>query len=88
MEKDAKERRFCRKCSDHSPEASVAAELESFLQLMKPEERSGDAEMERRLAICRSCVFLQKNTCGVCGCYVEFRAAARYAVCPKKKWKR
>lgn len=44
---------------------------------------------QRRLACCRECDRLLSGVCGVCGCFVEVRAAKRGEHCPapeKKFW--
>ncbi len=49
-------------------------------------ERAEDTLYEKRLFECKNCDYLHSGTCNACGCYVELRAAAKNASCPKKKW--
>lgn len=41
---------------------------------------------EKRLSECHSCQHLFKNKCGMCGCYVEYKAKWSTESCPIKKW--
>ena len=41
---------------------------------------------DSRILICNSCVFLQNNKCGICGCYVKKKAKWNTESCPKNKW--
>jgi hypothetical protein len=43
-------------------------------------------ETERRLAICRACVFLVQGRCGKCGCPVTAKAAWQDQHCPVAHW--
>ena len=51
--------------------------IEKYKEAIRPEDRTGEAEYEARLAVCRACDWLSEGTCGACGCYVELRAAGR-----------
>ena len=63
------------------PESSEANSPNPFTFLSKE-------EYEERLRICTECDSLMNGMCGVCGCYVEMRAAVKTHYCPdvKKRW--
>lgn len=54
---------------------SLAKEMSKLLV----NDRVEDEERDRRLAICEGCEHLIKKTrqCGLCGCFVDSKAAAR-----------
>ncbi|MFD1848594.1 DUF6171 family protein [Oceanobacillus bengalensis] len=49
-----------------------------------------DETYNKRLATCKKCPsLLYGNTCGFCGCFVQFRAKLAYKTCPypdEEKW--
>ncbi|MDD5957229.1 MAG: DUF6171 family protein [Lachnospiraceae bacterium] len=53
---------------------------------MAPEDRATEAVYNGRLLLCEKCPYLVDVTCQACGCYVQIRAFAKKAACPKKKW--
>ena len=57
-----------------------------YQDAIKKADRVQEEEYERRLAVCKSCDYLNAGTCGACGCYVELRAIAKAGRCPYKKW--
>ncbi len=82
-------RPVCKQCLlAESGNTDLAATLEELKAALSPEEKTDDAEYERRLSICKRCDHLNDGTCGKCGCYVEFRALKKRMGCPheKKKW--
>ena len=77
--------RLCRKCllRDLPDEAGLAETIRELIALL-PEEQRADAETVRgRLDACRVCDALHRGTCGLCGCYVELRAAKNWTHCPR-----
>lgn len=82
------ERRVCTRCLlREMAEADGSVEmLEKYRNALKAADRTPEGAYEERLAICKSCEKLNAGTCMACGCYVELRAAAAAARCPKKKW--
>lgn len=50
-------------------------------------DRSTPELVERRLAVCRACEHLRGVKCGLCRCYVEFKARLRSEECPDGKWR-
>ena len=63
-----------------------AKKIAVYREAIKKKDRVPEAEYEARLAVCKTCDFLNAGTCGACGCYVELRAAAKAGRCPYKKW--
>lgn len=43
-------------------------------------------EIERRLAICQTCPYWEKDRCTVCGCGTKTKTALRGQACPKGFW--
>lgn len=41
---------------------------------------------ESRLSICNSCKYKTGNTCGVCGCRLQYKAKWSTEKCPENKW--
>ena len=39
-----------------------------------------------RLAVCQTCPYAAKNSCGICGCFLSKKAAWRSEDCPLEKW--
>ena len=60
--------------------------IEKYKEAIKPSDRAGDAEYERRLSLCKGCDRLNAGTCNACGCYVELRAFMKESECPYKIW--
>lgn len=58
------------------------------IALLPPEEKAEDALQKQRLSVCQACDSLNNGTCGLCGCYVELRAAKVRMHCPcvPAKW--
>lgn len=79
-------KRICKKCLLRDLAAEDQKDLQKYLNVIKKQDRASDDEYERRLAVCRECEKLIGATCEACGCYVEFRAAAKHSRCPYKKW--
>ena len=81
------EKRYCRKCLLKDFDEDKYHELvKKELDWMDEEMKAPDELYAQRLAICEECDRLNQGTCLACGCFVELRAAARKAACPKKKW--
>lgn len=75
--------RICKKCliGDISDENAAKA-VRNFVDSIPGDRRTSEKEYKNRLAICRECDSLINGTCIKCGCYVEARAAGKYAECP------
>ena len=39
-----------------------------------------------RISLCKSCKYLNKDTCGVCECFVKHKAKWSTEYCPKHFW--
>lgn len=80
----------CRRCllSQMPEEGELQRLIEERIALLTEEEKAPEPERRRRLDICRACDRLVSGTCGLCGCYVELRAAKKQMACPDvpKKW--
>lgn len=53
-----------------------------WIEALPEENRADDATRNARLMACRRCEHLAAGTCGLCGCYVEYRAAQAIRHCP------
>ena len=84
MREDPEGKRPCLRCLiAEMPDATALAEIiAQRIEQLPPEERTEEAERQRRLAQCRRCPHLRMGTCGLCGCYVEIRAAKTRLGCP------
>lgn len=80
------EKRTCRLCELEKEAGADAADLLHYRDLIAPEDRASNAAYNGRLFICEKCPDLVDVTCQACGCYVQIRAFAKKAACPKKKW--
>lgn len=78
--------RVCKKCLLRDMEQVEKDKIEKYLKAIKQGDRVEDAIYEQRLEICQGCDRLNEGTCAACGCYVELRAAAKVAHCPKRYW--
>ncbi len=87
-EEYSENKKICRKCliAAQAEAFDVAAEMDRFLAMLKPEDLAGDGLFSKRISICKDCSYLLGATCNACGCYVEFRANVAHSNCPKKKW--
>ncbi|MBR5091369.1 MAG: hypothetical protein IK093_18245 [Ruminiclostridium sp.] len=80
---------ICKRCLlEQLGETGLLRSLEELKAAMPPEDKTDNAEYERRLAVCRECDELNSGTCMKCGCYVEFRALKKRMHCPheNRKW--
>ena len=76
----------CRQCllremTDRA-NARLAEDLEAWIASIPLQQRAEPAETERRLVLCRRCPHLDRGTCQLCGCYVEYRASFTLQDCP------
>ena len=78
--------RVCKKCLLLEAAEKDGENIKKFIDIIAPSERADDGLYEKRLEICGDCDKLLESTCNACGCYVQIRAAALSATCPKKKW--
>ena len=81
--------RFCKKCLIRDfHEGDLFRTIQEYIARIDGELRTPQEEYEERLRICTECDSLMNGMCGVCGCYVELRAAVQKHYCPavQKKW--
>ena len=79
--------RYCRKCLLKDFDEDKYRELiKKELDWMDAEMKAADDLYAERLKICEECDKLSQGTCLSCGCFVELRAAAGKAACPRKLW--
>ena len=65
------------------PDQRALAEIiRDRIAAMPEEQRTDEATLSARLDACKACDRLMNGTCGLCGCYVELRAAKRLQRCP------
>jgi hypothetical protein len=62
--------------------------MQEYIARIDEDIKTPKEEYEKRLHICTGCDSLMNGMCGVCGCYVEMRAAVKTHYCPAihKKW--
>lgn len=78
---------ICKRCLLlESGKEEVLSDIKEHIKKIKPSEKCGDIDYEKRLAVCSECDFLSGGTCLKCGCYPELRAAFKKQKCPYKKW--
>lgn len=74
----------CPRCPRrNAPEgAALDALLAEWIDAIPDDQRADEAVVLGRLARCRDCPWLSDATCGLCGCYVAYRAAKKLQRCP------
>ena len=74
----------CPRCPrPDAPEGrSLDALLAEWIDAIPDGQRAVGAVRAERLAACRACPWLSGDTCGLCGCYVAYRAAKAGQRCP------
>lgn len=81
--------RFCKKCLVRDfDQGELFRTMQEYIAHIEEDIKTPQEEYERRLCICTACDSLMNGMCGVCGCYVEMRAAVAQHYCPavQKKW--
>lgn len=77
---------FCRKCLlEEIDRDGVYASIRELLHALPEDGRTEENEYRRRLELCKQCDFLIEGTCGMCGCFVELRAAKVNMHCPHEE---
>lgn len=81
---------MCRRCLlSQVPDMQTLSDMiRERIRLMPEEERAAEEMQKERLDVCLACDHLNAGTCGLCGCYVELRAAKERMHCPcvPEKW--
>ena len=74
----------CKRCllAQIDPQG-VAESVRRRIAALPEEEKTDPAEYQQRLAHCTACDMLTDGLCGICGCYVELRAAKSALHCPQ-----
>ena len=76
----------CKSC-ERLQELADLNELELIEEQLSLEiDVVNDEVKEKRLSICLSCPFLNRQTCTKCGCYALFRTSLANKKCPISKW--
>ncbi len=57
----------CKKCLLREMAEADAKKIAAYRDAIKEKDRVAEAEYEARLAVCKSCDFLNAGTCGACG---------------------
>lgn len=78
--------KVCKKCLLREMAEADRQMIHKYVSAIKGEDRVPEDQYEERLAICKTCDYLNEGTCGACGCYVELRALTGVSHCPYKKW--
>ena len=81
--------RFCKKCLVRDfDEGELFQTMQEYIARIDEDIKTPPEEYEERLRLCTGCDSLLNGMCGVCGCYVELRAAVKTHYCPAvwKKW--
>ena len=90
MPEEVTKKRICKRCLLFQvPDmAELARVIQERIDLLPEDEKAAEQVMQDRLSLCKMCDHLNDGTCGLCGCYVELRAAKRHMHCPcvPKKW--
>lgn len=74
----------CRKCllENMGDQQALLKSIEELIEALPEEKRTPEKERQRRLRLCQECDALNSGTCGLCGCFVELRAAKNWLHCP------
>ena len=75
------ERKPCR-CLLKDSLPQMQQRIEEYIALIPDGERVPEVVRQARLRCCLACNALRDGTCGLCGCYVEYRAAQSERHCP------
>lgn len=81
--------RFCKKCLVRDfDQGELFQTMQEYIARIDKDIKTPEPEYEKRLKFCTQCDSLRNGMCGICGCYVEMRAAVKSNYCPavRKKW--
>lgn len=79
----------CLKCLlEQIGKEDFSDKITAYIEKIPPEELVDEQTYLNRLEICQNCSNLQGSVCGVCGCFIRFRAAKNDKHCPgeEKLW--
>lgn len=75
---------LCRRCLERPvSERELMSYLDHYAASLPEEIRASEETYRKRLSLCAACPRLAGQTCGLCGCYVQARAAKRAMRCPE-----
>lgn len=87
MEKESSPTKRCYKCLLREMDKDgYFQNLHDYVERLEEDIKAPHELYEERLAICKSCNFLQEGMCRACGCFVELRAAIKNNTCSYEKW--
>lgn len=87
QESYGKERVRCRKCLiKEMDKDKYFSNMYEYIAHLDEDIKAPSEMYEERLAICKSCDYLEEGMCRACGCFVELRAAVKKNVCSYSKW--
>lgn len=72
----------CRRCLLEEADRKAYAQLRDYLDSLEISVRAAEETVRRRLDHCLACGNLTNGVCGLCGCFVEARAAKAALACP------
>lgn len=77
----------CRRCllADMDAEG-LRQTVQRRIDQLPAEQRTDATVYQARLGVCLSCDSLINGLCGMCGCFIELRAARRSQHCPAGRW--
>lgn len=74
----------CRRCPEKVDDNDILQQINA--QLALETDLVSDQIATSRLAVCESCEHLiNRHTCGLCGCYIHFRAKLAFKNCPEDR---
>lgn len=60
--------------------------LYDYIERLDETIKANKTLYEERLAICKTCHYLENGMCRACGCFVELRAAIHTNKCSYNQW--
>lgn len=79
---DKEVRPHCFRCLLSESDATLYKTVREYVESLSPENRVEERIYRERLEQCRACRHLINGLCGLCGCFVEARAAKKDGYCP------
>ena len=74
----------CRRCllQEFAEGKALYELIREYIEAIPEEQRADERTYDARLEACKACDWLAGGMCGLCGCYVEVRAARARQCCP------
>lgn len=77
----------CRKCLIREMDKEkYFANMYEYIAHLDEDIKAPIEVYEKRLAVCKTCDYLEEGMCRACGCFVELRAAVKKNICSYNKW--